>query len=95
MITREELIRELKQQVKEVGSQKALALKLGISQQYLSDVLHNVTIPGPRRLSVLKLKPVVMYMKVYETQGSTAAEREDKDSIDGRGNSTPGSGDCA
>jgi transcriptional regulator with XRE-family HTH domain len=40
-------------------NQKDLALELGISQSYLSDLLHGKREPGPKVLEALKVKKVV------------------------------------
>ena len=51
----------LERMVAEVGSQKALAEKLGCSLPYLNDVLLRRKEPGRRILEPLKLRRVISY----------------------------------
>jgi hypothetical protein len=67
MLTQNQLIRLLKQQAREAGSQKILAIKWGISQQNLSDVIKGRTIPGPKILKMLGYESVVMFKKIYRS----------------------------
>ena len=53
----------LKKQLQELGSQKALAKKLGISPQYLNDILNCRREPGKKILSQLGLKKTTLYVK--------------------------------
>ncbi len=76
MLTHEELLRQLRRQAKEYGSQKALAIKLGISEQYLSEVLSGKKRPNAKVLRAMGMEMVLMYKQV---QGrNAAAERERK-----------------
>ena len=47
--------------VQERGSQKAAATELGVSEQYLSDVLNARREPGEKLVSALHVERVVMY----------------------------------
>ena len=50
------VIRRLLSRAKKAGSQRKLADKLGVSQQYLSDVIARTKEPGERILRPLGLK---------------------------------------
>ena len=67
MLNRDQLISLLKQEVRNCRSQKVLAMKWGISQQQLSDVLKRRRMPGPKILKMLGFEPVIMYKKTYKT----------------------------
>lgn len=54
----------LKRRVNETGSQKKVAKQLGISAQYLGDILQGRREPGEKVLKTLKLKRVVLYQDV-------------------------------
>ena len=45
------------------SSQKAVAIELGISQSYLSEVLAGLKEPGPKLLEKLKLEKIVTYRR--------------------------------
>ncbi len=70
MLDHAQLIALLKQQAKDAGSQKQLAFKWGISQQYLSDVMDGRRMPGKKILDALGYEPVVVYKKIYRTASS-------------------------
>jgi len=70
MLTHDQLVALLRQQAKEAGSQKILAIRWGISQQYLTDVLKGRRMPGPKILKMLGLEPVIMYKKIYRTNSA-------------------------
>ena len=53
-------------------TQKALADDLGLSKQYLCDVLRGRREPGPKILSALKLERVVTYRR--KTNGYLSGE---------------------
>ena len=52
----------LARRAEEVGSQKALASELGVSQAYLCDVMKGRKEPGPLLLAGLGLQRVVSYV---------------------------------
>lgn len=56
-----DVLRKLQARMEEVGSQKALADEIGVSQPYLSDVLKGKRDPGPSILSHLGLKKSAVY----------------------------------
>lgn len=60
-LTLAQLIACLKEQAVKAGSQKALAKELGVSQQYLGDVISEKREPGKKILDALKLRKVVRY----------------------------------
>lgn len=52
---------KLRQWAERLGSQRALAKHLGVSEPYLSDVIHGRRDPGPKLLKALGLDRVVSY----------------------------------
>ena len=68
MLDQTQLIALLKQQIKDAGSQKTLAHRWGISQQYLTDVLKRRRMPNRKILDALGYESVVMYKKIYHTE---------------------------
>ena len=64
MLTHAELIREIKKQVKEAGTQKAVAIKWKISAQLLSDVIKGKTMPGEKILEAMGYKEIHCYVQV-------------------------------
>ena len=67
MLTHDQLVSLLKQQIKEAGSQKILAHRMGISQQFLTDVLKGRRMPGAKILRMLGYESMIMYKKIYQT----------------------------
>lgn len=59
-LTREELLNLLRQKSKDLGSQKALAFQLGVSDQYLSEVM-NWRPVGPTILKALNIERTTIY----------------------------------
>lgn len=59
--TLQELVSLLEAEVKQSGSQKEAAKKLGVSAQYLGDVLSGKREPGKKILDALKLRKVIKY----------------------------------
>ena len=51
---------------KEVGNVNKLALKLGITGQYLDTVINGRKNPGPKLLKALQLRKVVVYEPIIE-----------------------------
>lgn len=60
-MTRDSVIRKIKQIIEEQGTQKRAAEFLGVSQQYLTDLLHGRRDPGEKILSKLGLQSRVIY----------------------------------
>ena len=58
-----EVIHLISNAVNQVGSQKKLALRIGISEQYLSDVLNRRREPGKMILKYFRLTRIVSYWK--------------------------------
>lgn len=58
-LSRTEVIAKLRSCVKEKGSQKALAYEIGVTEQYLSDILNWKSF-GPAILNYLKLEAVTV-----------------------------------
>ncbi len=63
-MTKEQIIEVLKSEVQRLGSQKALAAKMGISLPYLSDIIQGRREPGPKVLAYLGLERQITYVKV-------------------------------
>lgn len=59
-LTREEVLELLRKKARDLGSQKALAFQLGISDQHLSEVMNWRPI-GPTILKALNLEPAKIY----------------------------------
>lgn len=60
-LTLEDVVSKLEWATLEAGSQKAFADKIGVSPQYVSDVLHHRREPGDSILDGLSLRKVVYY----------------------------------
>lgn len=56
-----DVIRLLEEEVKRLGSQRALADRLGVTPAYLGDVLRGRRDPGPAILEALGLEKDVIY----------------------------------
>lgn len=67
-MTRDTVIRKLLALIEEKGTAKAAAESLGVSQQYLSDVIKGRRDPGAKLLSAMGLQSRV----VYETRTEQA-----------------------
>jgi hypothetical protein len=55
-MTTEQVLKRLRALVVEMGSQRAVAKRFGVSDAYLSDVLYQRRLPGPKILSGLGLE---------------------------------------
>ena len=62
----DELLEKIEDDIKVEGSQKALAAKLNLSEQYLGDVLKRRRAPGPKVLNSYGLRAVTNYIKDKE-----------------------------
>ena len=58
----------LKQKIFQCGSQKAFAARLGISEQYLTDVLKRRREPGEKILKPLGFRRIVTYERVEQEE---------------------------
>lgn len=65
-LTIDELLGKIEDDVRAEGSQKALAAKLDLSEQYLSDVLKRRRAPGPKVLNRYGLRAATNYVKDKE-----------------------------
>lgn len=63
-MTKSELLQHLRRLIDEAGTQKDLAVKLGVSPTYLGDVLLGRKEPGKKLLDALGFERVVIYRKV-------------------------------
>lgn len=59
-----EIVGKLAELVTVLGSQRAAALKLGITQAYLSDLILGKRKPGPRVLKALGIERDVTYREI-------------------------------
>lgn len=57
----------IKRHAREAGSQKVLAFRWGISQQYLTDVLKQRRMPNKNILDPLGFLEVTMYKRIYQS----------------------------
>ena len=60
-MTHTELVKQIKTVVAQCATQAEAAEKLGVSAQYLGDVLAKRRAPGPKMLKRLKVRKVVGY----------------------------------
>lgn len=65
-LTIDQLLEKIEDDVEAEGSQKALAQKLQLSEQYLGDVLKRRRAPGPKVLNSYGLRAVTNYVKDKE-----------------------------
>ena len=65
IFTREELIKEIRKQIKEVGTQREYAALLGISLNTLSKVLRGKEQPGHEILAHLGVTPETCYRRKF------------------------------
>jgi hypothetical protein len=65
IFTREELIKEIRKQIKEVGTQREYAALLGISLNTLSKVLRGKEPPGHEILAHLGVTPETCYRRKF------------------------------
>lgn len=65
-LTIDQLLDKIENDVEAEGSQKALAKKLNLSEQYLGDVLKRRRAPGPKVLNSYGLRAVTNYVKDKE-----------------------------
>jgi len=61
---KDKIVQELQKLVQELGTQKAVAAKLNVSEQYLSDVLRGKTKPGPAFLYALGYEKIERYKEI-------------------------------
>jgi AraC-like DNA-binding protein len=65
-LTIDQLLEQIEGDIQRAGSQKALAERLNLSEQYLCDVLKRRRAPGPKVLSSYGLRAVTNYVKDKE-----------------------------
>lgn len=63
-MTADEVRQSIRLVCENMGGQKVFAERVGVSQQYVSDVLNEKREPGPSILSALGLEKVVTYRSV-------------------------------
>jgi hypothetical protein len=61
LLTVEDVLELIRQDVKACGTQQAFASKVGITQGYVNDILKRKREPGPKILDALGLRKVVTY----------------------------------
>lgn len=69
-----DIVKYIRARAAEIGTQKALADKLGISDAYLSDVLNGRKEPGAAILDPLDLERVVTYRRKRAVSRPSASE---------------------
>lgn len=67
-LTIDQLLAKIEDDVEIQGSQKALAEKLNLSEQYLGDILKRRRAPGPKVLNSYGLRAVTNYVKDKESK---------------------------
>lgn len=65
-LTGAEFTKLLGTKVQEAGSQKVFAQTLGVSEQYVSDLLRNRRSPGPKLLNSLGFREIRLYEREEE-----------------------------
>lgn len=60
-LTIEDVLELIRREVKACGTQQAFAVKVGITQGYVNDILRRKREPGPKVLEALGLEKVVVY----------------------------------
>ena len=60
-MTRETLVRDLEKRKARLGTWKAVAESLGVSQQHINDIKENRRDPGPQFLRAMGLERIVTY----------------------------------
>lgn len=83
MLNHDQLIALLKSRIRTAGTQKTFAKQIGISPQYLSDVLAGRRMPNRQILKALGYECVPCYKRIYHI----AAGDTHHVTYDGRGNS--------
>ena len=73
LLTKAQLLELVRSAVEAAGTQKALAERYGISEQYLTDVLRGRREPGEKLLSALGYERVILYQK-YASKDSPGRE---------------------
>lgn len=63
-ISQKDLVEKLKLLAQNMGTQSALANKIGISEQYLSDIISKRRDPGAAVLKFLKIEKVNVYKEI-------------------------------
>ena len=63
-ISSREVLDRIAARIRVAGSQKAAAAALGISAQYLTDILNGRREPGPKMLKALGLERISSYREV-------------------------------
>lgn len=69
-VTVQEIREMLLRQCKEVGSQGAWGKRHGLSQIYVSDVIHGRRAPGEKILAALGLRKIILYDDIDSTGGA-------------------------
>ncbi|MBI5304068.1 MAG: transcriptional regulator [Chloroflexi bacterium] len=65
-MTRDDVVQLLKRKVEKAGTQVAIAREFGVTEAYISDVLHGKRSPGEKILDGLGLRRVVGYVRKEE-----------------------------
>ncbi len=63
-----DLQRYLRRRIREAGNQKALAEQVGISQQFISDMVRGVREPGEEACAKLGIERKTVYREIGDAQ---------------------------
>lgn len=64
LISKRDIIEELRLLADSMSTHKALATKIGISPAFLSDILHGKRDPGSKVCKFLKVEPILVYKEI-------------------------------
>ncbi|MBI5651743.1 MAG: helix-turn-helix domain-containing protein [Chloroflexi bacterium] len=62
-MTRDEVVELLRKKIEKAGTQVAIAREFGVTEAYISDILHGKSAPGEKVLVGLGLRRVVSYVR--------------------------------
>lgn len=67
-LSQDDVVMILKRETDKAGSQKAYAAAIGVSAQYLSEVLAGTRAPGEKILKALGLRKIVVYIQAGSSE---------------------------
>ena len=62
-MTRDDVVELLRKRIGKAGTQAAIAREFGVTETYISDILHGKCAPGEKILGGLGLRRVVSYVR--------------------------------
>jgi hypothetical protein len=63
-ISRKDIVEDLRLLADSMSTHKALAKKIGISPQFLCDILAGKRLPGKKVCNFLKVEPILVYREI-------------------------------